>query len=96
MTVKTKNQDVNAISVEVVKANVIDSSALNLVGEALGYDWNDVCDEVQKHEFYGDSGDQGIDVRKIDLVSIESEMLKNILTKIFESNPQLKSLLILN
>lgn len=96
MTVRAQNQDVNAISVEVVKANVIDSSALNLVGEALGYDWNDVCDEVQKHEFYADSGDQGIDVRRVDLVSIESEMIKNILTQIFESNPQLKSLLILN
>ena len=35
----------------------MDNSGLNEVGVHLGYDWNQICDEVSTSEFYAQDGD---------------------------------------
>ena len=91
-----KNSDANAIAAKIVRADTMDSSGLNEVGEALGYDWNEVCDEIMAHGFHGECGDNGVSIRKVNVNSLKSEVLKKILNQIFESNPQLEQLEVLD
>lgn len=74
----------------------MDNADINRVGEQLGYDWNAVCDAVQRADLYGQDGDGSIDVSREDLDDWEEGMLKTIFLHIFESHPGMDEITIIN
>lgn len=77
----------------------INNSDLNVVGEQLGYDWNTICDEIDKHELHGQDGDGLVSISK-DTIDVLKEyygdMLSHILFSIFEKNPNMTKLFIID
>lgn len=64
----------------------MENSDINVVGEMLGYDWNEICDVIAKAEFYAHDGDGTFTVERDYLP--ENEVLNAIFTKIFADNPE--------
>ncbi len=81
---------------DVMVPGVVKTAGLNIVGEYLGYDWNQVWEEVRNEEFYGEDGG-GISVtRDPSHKYTNSEVLNHIVKEIFENNPKLQRLTFLN
>lgn len=73
------------------------NSGLNEVGEHLGYDWNQVCDEVREAEFYAQDGDGIFTVHRCSKGDYSSsEVINKIINAIFFNYPQAESISISN
>lgn len=75
----------------------IHNSDINIVGEYLGYDWNQICEEIQEEGFYAEDGDGAFTISfspKNDYA--KSKVLNDILIAIFEHYPHVKKLQIVN
>lgn len=70
---------------------MMSNSDLNVVGEHLGYDWNEVCDEIDSAGFYAEDGEGTFSVSRTNKNDYSSsEMINNIMTAIFENYPQVE------
>lgn len=72
----------------------IKNSDINAVGELLGFDWNDVCDACQEEEIYGHDGSGSYEVSRGE--RFEDDMITAIFEKIFEDNPNVISITIID
>ena len=72
----------------------MDSSDLCVVGQHLGYDWNQVCEEIGTAEFYAQDGDGTLTHDKGD--DTDSEVLNAIMNAIYEAYPNVKCITISN
>ena len=82
----------------VQKIYSMDNSDINMVGEHLGYDWNEVCDEVSKAGFYAEDGDGAFTISrnaKSDYSS-DSKIINEIFVAIFENYPEVKTIQVIN
>lgn len=70
------------------------SGDINVVGEMLGLDWNRVCDLISSAELYGQDGNGYISVER-GYYDFNSELNK-IFDKIFEDNPGVAEIYILD
>lgn len=73
---------------------VINNSDINVVGEMLGYDWNDVCDMTSEERLYGQDGSGGVSVSRT--CKFDNEDLNKIFEKIFADNPEVESIMIVD
>lgn len=73
----------------------IKTGDINVVGEMLGYDWNDVCDMCSVDSLYGQDGSGFCTVER-GHIDFESEGLVKIFEKLFADNPDCKQIYILN
>jgi ankyrin repeat protein len=75
----------------------MDNSDLNVVGEHLGYKWNQVCNAVSEAEFYAEDGDGTFSVdREDDNDYSDNEIINKIMTAIFENYPKVNEIRISN
>jgi hypothetical protein len=76
----------------------MDNSDMNVVGEHLGYDWNQVCDEVSKAGFYAEDGDGAFTVNRSSKseYSSKSKIINEIFVAIFANYPNVKTIQITN
>lgn len=75
----------------------MDNSDLNVVGEHLGYTWNQVCDEVGKAGFYAEDGDGSFTVtRNKENSYADNEVIDAIMTAIFANHPDVRVIRISN
>lgn len=73
------------------------NSDLCKVGELLGYDWNNMCDLLQKHHLNGKDGSGYFSISKGTAENNEySEEICNVFNKIFEDNPECKTLYVMD
>lgn len=72
------------------------NSDICVVGERLGFKWNAVVAEIQKHGFYAEDGDGAFTVYKEDVPSIPSDILRRIFMDIFNSNQINSSIDVIN
>jgi hypothetical protein len=72
----------------------IDNSDINVVGELLGFDWNSVCDACQEEGIYGQDGSGSYNVSRGE--RFENDMITAIFEKIFEDNPNAKTIRIID
>lgn len=72
----------------------MDNSDINVVGEMLGFDWNDVCDACQQEEIYGQDGSGSYSVHRDETFS--NEMITAIFAKIFADNPNADTIRIID
>lgn len=70
------------------------NSDINEEGEKLGYEWNQVCNEVQKEWLHGQDGDGYVRVTR--KRKFESTVLTHIFDTLFASNPFMHEILILD
>lgn len=75
---------------------VMDNSDINVVGVQLGYDWNAVCNEVQREGLYGEDGDGSTSVARDDVDDFTSPMIKAIFEHIFATHPTMDEIKIVN
>ena len=68
------------------------NSDINVVGEMLGFDWNEICDSVQGEGLYGQDGSGYVIVKHN--TRFEDEKIKIIFNKIFSDNPEIKNITI--
>lgn len=75
----------------------MDNSGLNVVGEHLGYDWNQVCDAVGQAEYYAEDGDGSFTVQRSKKNDYSSNAIINaIMVAIFEQYPHVNKVRISN
>lgn len=72
----------------------MNNSEINVVGEMLGYDWNDVCDYIAERGVYGEDGSGYTIVRRGYIFN--HEHIDAIFEKIFSDNPEVNKIFILN
>lgn len=75
----------------------MENSDINVVGVHLGYDWNNVCDEISKAGFYAEDGDGAISVyrdRNNDYSS--NAVINHIMTELFAAYPDVREIQITN
>ena len=73
----------------------MNNSDINVVGMHLGYDWNDVCDEISKARYYAEDGDGAFNVYRGETYS-ENEIINKIMTAIFDNYPNVDCIQIVN
>ena len=76
----------------------MDNAGMNVVGEHLGYDWNQICDEVREAGFYAEDGDGAFSVyrdAKNEYCS-SSKILNEIFVAIFAHYPKVDKIQIVN
>lgn len=75
----------------------LENSGLNVIGEYLGYEWNQISEEVSKVGFYAEDGDGAFTVhlQKNGKYS-GSEILDEIIQAIFANYPEATVLQIVN
>lgn len=76
----------------------MDNSDINVVGEHLGYDWNEVCDEISKSGFYGQDGSGSFTIfrNKKDEYCSESSIINEIFVEIFKHNPTVNEIAVID
>lgn len=74
----------------------MDNSDLNVIGETLGFDWNDVCDEIASQELYGTDGCGYSTMSRNEYKTLTSPVLVAIFDKIFKDHPDMKYVIILD
>lgn len=78
----------------------MNNSDINVVGDKLGYDWNEICDEIDKYGCSGQDGDGFIEIFKMTdknrFHERYGEILGTILFTIFEMNPLVDSIYVMN
>lgn len=75
----------------------MNNSDINVVGEHLGYDWNEVCDHVSDAGFYAQDGDGSFSVSRSSKNDYsENEVINKIMTAIFDNYPQVSKIVINN
>lgn len=75
----------------------MDNSDINVVGEHLGYEWNQVCDEISKAEFYAEDCDGAFTVSRNAKSDYSSRTIINEIFKaIFAHYPDVKTIQIVN
>lgn len=73
------------------------NSDINVVGQYLGYDWNDVCDHVREAEFYAQDGAGAFTVtRESNNDYSENEVINKIFTEIFKNYPHVNKIQVVN
>lgn len=73
------------------------SDILNEVGEALGMDWNYVCDLIKNHELYGQDGTGCCFLHKYDIENkAYAGDMSRIIKKLFDDNPEMETLIIID
>ena len=72
----------------------IQNSDLCVVGEMLGYDWNDVCDAIGEQEIHGMDGSGYTTIEKS--MTTNNEMVNAIVKKLFEDNPNASDIKVLD
>lgn len=72
----------------------MNNSDINVVGEMLGYDWNDVCDYIGELELYGEGCDGSYEVSRG--TKFNHEEIDAIFEKIFNDNPEANKICIIN
>lgn len=74
---------------------VMNNSDLNVVGEQMGYDWNEICDEISNNGLQGSDGDGAVTVYKNRQYN-KGEILNSIINKLFEMNPDVQEIYIID
>lgn len=73
------------------------NSDLNHVGEKLGYDWNTICDLLQQNGLNGEDGSGYFSISKGTAEANKyPEEICNIFNKIFDDNPECKTLYVMD
>lgn len=72
------------------------NSDINQVGTELGYDWNQICDEVSKDSLHGQDGSGFCEVARGDEKEFSSPILKAIFTEIFRRHPSMNSITVMD
>lgn len=73
------------------------TSDINVIGEHLGYEWNDVCDAVSDSRFYAEDGAGSFTVSRAKKNDYsDNEMINKIFIAIFENYPQVNQITISN
>lgn len=72
----------------------INNSDINVVGEMLGFAWNDVCDACQEEGIQGQDGSGSYNVSRGE--RFENDMITEIFEKIFEDNPNINCIRIID
>ena len=76
---------------------VMYNSDLNVVGEYLGYEWNQVREGIGDAEFYAKDGDGLFSVRKNkDSIYSKSEIANEIIKSIFDEYTEVDVIYIVN
>lgn len=78
----------------IVPSYTMDNSDINVVGELLGFNWNEVCDACQKEGIYGQDGSGSYVVHRGE--HFENNIITAIFEKIFEDNPIANKICIIN
>lgn len=66
---------------------------LNEVGEYLGYDWDQICNEIDDAELYAQDGGGSFTISKS--YSGPSAILNEIVKAIFNNNPNIASITVI-
>jgi hypothetical protein len=75
----------------------MENSGINVVGEHLGYDWNQVCDEISKAGFYAEDGDGAFAVYRSSKNDYSSnQIINHIMTELFAAHPDVREIQITN
>lgn len=76
---------------------LITDEDINVIGEKLGYEWNDVCDAVRDANFYAQDGSGYFIIRRSHKNYYTSvEMINKIISAIFESDKNINELYIVS
>lgn len=75
----------------------MDNSDINVVGEYLGYDWNEICDEISSEGFYGQDGTGCFYIsRSSKNEYADSKILNEIFVEIFKHNPTVNEITVID
>lgn len=75
----------------------MENSDINVVGVHLGYDWNQVCDEISKAGFYAEDGDGAFSVyRDSENDYSSNKVINHIMVELFAAYPNVREIQITN
>lgn len=99
MNTKDNNEVSNSIrNLNALKQKwIIDCGSLMDIGEILGYDGNQVCDEIGNAEFYAQDGDGAFNVCRSNKNNYSTnKVINEIMIEIFKSYPTVNEISIIN
>lgn len=69
------------------------STAIIEVGVYLGYEWNQICNEMHNEDMYAQDGEGSFTICKTD--NYTSDIINEIVKAIFDHNPDINSITVI-